>query len=1002
MRLHELAKKHGYNQQDLLAALRAQNFDVKDPLASVDGEIEKWVTDQAKDGWTPLPPDKGKTIKKKKVVVGRPPAPVRPPEEERPDQAGGDSRAQAGSETPPKAPAKPEPAAIEMPLKTPIRNKKSKPAALDKEPAEEAKPIASEAGRRDEPLPAASPPEPTAESQPEKPASTAPTAKPELKPIKRVANPITGGGAVGKVSGEILERLKRTPVHPAKAGKKTGDARSRDDKPRDGRDRDASPRRKPPITGAQPPEDAAAPGKPIVKHRVKTKIRSGQDAEDRDVVEKRAKAAKRPRSNRDDWGMDDLADGGDDYAAAPEEGAAAIDVVAPDILSAETPADRMGAGFKHKRADFKSKRIRNELPASFAEIDNEFTRSIAGGGRRRSSRGGRSRTRTVGRRSRTRRIAQPIPRVPGQEAVVRLGMTIRDISIALGVKLQEILAFMLSRGDMIQVNDIPPEETIVLIAEKFKIPLKWETEDDLEEDLAEEARRQTEDADAGDLAERPPVITFMGHVDHGKTSLLDAIRNTRVVDGEHGGITQHIGAYSVLHNGKRITFLDTPGHEAFSAMRARGANLTDIAVLVVAADDGVMPQTEEAAAHAKNANVPTVIAINKCDLPSANPDRVRQELANRLGLLPEEWGGKVGMINVSAHTRQGIDNLLERILLEAELLELRANPNRPAAGFVVEAQMSEGQGVIATLLVKDGTLRTGDVILSSNGYGKIRFMFDEFGRPIESAGPGMPVRASGLSAVPEAGDKFFILSDILKARAIAEQRERESRAAALAKRQHVTLENLTSHLAGSGKRELSVIVKADVAGSLEVIEKTLRDMATSEVGINIIHAAVGGVNHADVILADASDAIVLGFHVVAESQARSAALSLGVQIRTYHVIYRMIEDMRAALEGLLPPEEKEVVQGHVEIRQVFRSSKIGAIAGCYVSDGLIQRTSRIRLFRNQVMIYEGGIQSLRRVRDDIREVKAGFECGIKIAGYDGIEEGDLIEAFAIEEIARKL
>ncbi|MDR3077365.1 MAG: translation initiation factor IF-2, partial [Planctomycetota bacterium] len=524
----------------------------------------------------------------------------------------------------------------------------------------------------------------------------------------------------------------------------------------------------------------------------------------------------------------------------------------------------------------------------------------------------------------------------------------------------------------------------------------------LEEELAEEERQQSELYETGETVERPPVVTFMGHVDHGKTSLLDAIRNTRVAAGEHGGITQHIGAYSVERNGKRVTFLDTPGHEAFSAMRARGANLTDIAVLVVAADDGVMPQTEEAAAHAKNAGVPVVIAINKCDMPSANPDRVRQELANRLGLLPEEWGGQVGMINVSAHTKQGIDKLVERILLEAEVLELRANPSRPATGHVVEARMSEGQGVVATLLVGDGSLHVGDVILCSNGYGKIRLMFDEFGRPIKTAYPGTPVRLSGLSVMPEAGDKFFILSDLLKARAIAEQRERETRAAAMARRQHVTLENLTSHLAGSGKRELGVIVKADVVGSLEVIEKTLRDMSTSEVGISIIHAAVGGINHADVILADASDAIVLGFHVGAENQARSAAASLGVQIRTYHVIYRIIEDMKAALEGLLPPEEREVVQGHVDIRRVFRSSKVGAIAGCYVVDGQVQRSNRIRLFRDQVMIYEGAIQSLRRVKDDVREVKAGFECGIKIAGYDAIEDGDVIEAFSIEEVARKL
>ncbi|MCL2000773.1 MAG: translation initiation factor IF-2 [Planctomycetes bacterium] len=970
MRLHELAKKHGYNQQDLLTAIQEQGFDVKNPLAGVDGEVEKWVAGKAGDGWIPPPPAKNKTVKKKKVLV-KPPIAVKSADEAVPEPVPADS---------PPAPEATVPAVAAAPEPEPV-SAVAEPVLAEPGPEPDSVPVPVAAEVKNEPPP----------------------------PIKRVGTTVKGTAAVGQASPETIAVLKRMAGRisgsphrdsedrrtPSKGGKKIISA-------------PASPAEPGRISAKVEPvmPDANLSGKTAPKQRVKAKTRLTQDIEEREgqeKQEKRAKASRRSRSKRDDWSFDDIGDGeyDDQEIAAPFDSSntGIIESVSRDILTTDVPEDR-SAGFKHKRADFKSKRIQHELPASFAEIDNEFTRSIASGGRRRSSRN--TQRRVTGRRFRTRRFATPIPRAAGQEAIVHLGMTIRDLSIALGIKLQEILSYMLSQNQMVQVNDIITGENIHLVAEHFNIPLKWESDEDLEEELAQEEQLHEKRSLSANLLERPPVVTFMGHVDHGKTSLLDAIRDTRVVDGEHGGITQHIGAYSVIKNRKHVTFLDTPGHEAFSAMRARGANITDIAVLVVAADDGVMPQTIEAASHAKSAGVPIVIAINKCDLPSANPDKVRQELANRLELLPEEWGGQVGMVEVSAHTRMGLDGLIERILLEAEVLELRADPARPATGFVIEAKRSGSQGVVATLLVSDGTLRVGDVILCSDGYGKIRFMFDEFGRSITEAVPGTPVRMSGLSAVPEAGGKFFILSDLHKARAIAEQRERESRATAMAKRQHVTLENLTSHLAGSGKRELFIVIKADVVGSLEVIGKTLHDLATSEVGINIIHSAVGGVNYADVILADASDAIVLGFNVAVEPQARNAAAGLGVQVRIYHIIYRMIEDMKAALEGLLPPEEKEVVQGHIEIRQVFRSSKLGAIAGCYVSDGQIQRTNRIRLYRNQVVIYDGSIQSLRRVKDDAREVRSGFECGIKIANYDAIEEGDVIEAYSIEEIARKL
>jgi len=667
------------------------------------------------------------------------------------------------------------------------------------------------------------------------------------------------------------------------------------------------------------------------------------------------------------------------------------------IIEEEGPAKHTGQ--KHKRADFKSRALPRVLPAGFADLDTTYTRSVAG--TRAPRRAPRSRQM---RRGRGRRATAQVKheRDPNAIIPVTAGMTVRDLSVALGVKLGEIMGYFLKNGLRMQVNDILPEEDIKLVAQEFKLNIEWKAPQNLEDELELEIQGHADATQDSDLQPRPPVITFLGHVDHGKTSLLDKIRSSRVAAGEAGGITQHIGAYCIEKGDHTITFLDTPGHEAFTAMRARGATLTDIAVLVVAADDGVMPQTEEACSHARNAEVPVVVAINKCDLPNANPDRVRQELANRLELLPEEWGGKTGMINVSAITGAGIDALLERILLESEMLELRANPDRPAEGHVLEAKVSESRGVVVTMLVSDGTLRRGDIVLCSSGYGKVKLMYDEHGRTIEEAGPGRPARIVGLSSVPEAGDRIYVLNDLARARDIAEHRAHEARSAALSRRAHVTLENLQAHLADAQTRELNVIIKADVMGSLEVLQKTLRDISNDEVRINIIHAAVGGINQADVILADASDAVIVGFHVIADQTARLQATSHGVQIKVYHIIYRLIEDMRSALEGMLPPEEREVVQGHLEIRQVFRASRIGNIAGCYVTDGIVTRQSRVRLIRDSVVIYDGQVESLRRVKSDAREVRSGFECGLKIAGYDDIKEGDVIEAYTIEEIARKL
>ncbi len=741
-------------------------------------------------------------------------------------------------------------------------------------------------------------------------------------------------------------------------------------------------------------KEAKAAGKARAKPKKKPTAKDKKTAKAKERRTSEEPIAPEPEKDASPSPLTDIPEG--------EEGAAAETADSEGSLILDEEISTKQTGQKHKRADFKSKVKAHNLPAGFVDIDSAYTRSLTSS--RAPRRSPRARQMRRGRRGRSKRragMAATMQRDPDAVYTITPGMTVRDLSIAIGIKLGEIMGFLMKSGSMFQVNDILPEDEIKLIAEEFGVKIEWKAALDLEAELEENLLQQQETSQKNRVS-RPPIITFLGHVDHGKTSLLDKIRKSRVTAGESGGITQHFGAYCVEKSGHTITFLDTPGHEAFTAMRARGASLTDIAVLVVAADDGVMPQTEEACSHARNAGVPIVVAINKCDIPNANPDRVRQELSTRLELLPEEWGGQIGMVNVSAITGDGIDALLERILLEAEMLELSADPGLPATGHVLEAKVSENRGIVATLLVADGTLHRGDIMLCATGYGKIKLMYDEHGKTVNEVMPGRPARVVGLSSVPDAGDKFYVLDDLAKAKAIAEQRQHASRAASLSRRAHVTLENLQSHLANSQVRELNVIIKADVMGSLEVLQKTLRELSTDEVRIKIIHAAVGGINQADVILADASDAIILGFHVVADQIARLQAASHNVQIKVYHIIYRLIEDMKAALEGMLPPEEKEVIQGQLEIRQVFRASRFGNIAGCYVTDGVVTRTSRVRLIRDSVVIYDGTIASLRRVKDDAREVKSGYECGLKIAGYDDIKEGDIIEAYTIEEIARTL
>jgi translation initiation factor IF-2 len=551
-------------------------------------------------------------------------------------------------------------------------------------------------------------------------------------------------------------------------------------------------------------------------------------------------------------------------------------------------------------------------------------------------------------------------------------------------------------GSMVTINQVLDQETAIIVIEEMG-------------HIGKPAALDTPEAfliDAGETGEiemhaRPPVVTVMGHVDHGKTSLLDTIRRTRVAVGEVGGITQHIGAYHVETEKGVITFLDTPGHEAFTAMRARGAKATDIVVLVVAADDGVMPQTIEAIHHAKAAGVPLVVAINKVDKPDASPERIRQELVAQ-GVTPEEWGGDTQFVEVSAKANTNIDGLLDAILLQAEVLELQAAAEGPAKGLVIEARLDKGKGPVTTLLVQSGTLRRGDMVLAGQAFGRVRAMRDESGKVVNEAGPSIPVEIQGLSDVPRAGEDMMVLPDERKAREIALFRQGKFRDVQLAKKQAAKLESMFGQMGAGEVQQLPIILKADMQGSYEGLAHALAKLSTDEVKVNIIHSAVGAITESDVNLALASKAVLIGFNVRADASARKLAESSGVDIRYYNIIYEAVDEVKAALSGMLAPEKRESVIGSVEIRQVFTISKVGTIAGCYVLDGVIKRNAGVRVLRNNVVIHQGELDSLKRFKDDVKEVKANFECGLSIKNFNDIQEGDLLEVFEVVEIARSL
>lgn len=583
---------------------------------------------------------------------------------------------------------------------------------------------------------------------------------------------------------------------------------------------------------------------------------------------------------------------------------------------------------------------------------------------------------------------------PVRTKVVEIGgqITVKDLAQRLGVSPAQLIKVLIQLGVMAGINQSLDQETAALVAQEFGAEVRLKEIHDISKELED-----TPDPEES-LKPRPPVVTIMGHVDHGKTTLLDAIRQSRIAAGEAGGITQHIGAYQVEVKGKKITFLDTPGHEAFTAMRARGAQVTDIAILVVAADDGVMPQTVEAVNHAKAAGVPIVVAVNKMDKPGANPDRVKQQLSEH-GLLPEEWGGDTIYVPISALRKTGLDDLLEMVLLVAEMKELKANPDRPARGRVIEAELDRARGPVATVLVQKGTLRTGDTVIVGSAFGKVRALMNELGKRIAKAGPSTPVQILGLDEVPTPGDELIVLHDERIARQLAEsRRERQRQEERQTGEPRVTLENLMDKIKEGETRSLNVILKADVQGSLEALRSALLGLSTDETRVNIVHAGVGGITESDVNLADASGAIIIGFNVRPDQTGAKAAERTGVDIRTYQVIYDVLADVKQALQGLLAPRTQEVILGRAEVRQTFHVPKVGTVAGCFVISGRIQRGANVRVLRDSRVIYDGRIESLRRFKDDVREVPEGYECGVGIEKFNDVKEGDVLEAYGTQEV----
>ncbi|MTI30781.1 translation initiation factor IF-2 [Xanthovirga aplysinae] len=678
-------------------------------------------------------------------------------------------------------------------------------------------------------------------------------------------------------------------------------------------------------------------------------------------------------------------------AAAPKTGAGGRGTAKP-FQKKERFKDKSKRGGKpaeKPKAELTDKEIQDQIKATLARL--------SGGGGKGASKASRSKYRKEKRSAIADAREEQILKAQEEAKTLRVTefISANDLANLMEVSVNDVISTCMGLGMFISINQRLDAEAITLIADEFGFDVDFSSTD---EDLVVEEVVDKEE----DLVERAPIVTIMGHVDHGKTSLLDFIRSASVASGEAGGITQHIGAYDVTTStGKRIAFLDTPGHEAFTAMRARGAKVTDVAIIVVAADDDVMPQTREAINHAQVADVPIVIAINKIDKPNANPEKIRESLAKE-NILVEDWGGKYQCQEISAKSGQGIEELLEKVLLESELLELKANPNKKAVGAVIEASLDKGRGYVSTLLVESGTLKVGDTVLAGAHFGKVKALYNHLGRRLEKAGPATPVQMLGLNGAPQAGDKFNVMESDREAREMATKREQLLREQSVRTRKHITLDEIGRRLAIGSFQELNIIIKGDVDGSVEALSDSLLKLSTDEVQINIIHKAVGQITESDVLLASASDAIILGFQVRPSAGARRIAENEEIEIRMYSIIYQAIEELKDAMEGMLAPEVEEVIVGNVEVRDVFKISKVGTVAGCYVTDGYVKRHSKVRLIRDGIVIYNGEINQLKRFKEDVGEVKQGYECGLSIVNFNDIKIGDNVEVYEERETKRKL
>ena len=656
---------------------------------------------------------------------------------------------------------------------------------------------------------------------------------------------------------------------------------------------------------------------------------------------------------------------------------------------------KFNEGGKKKKSDFKPiKPVEIDEDAVQKQIKETYLKMIEGKGKTKGSK-----YRKEKRELNSQKMMEEVEQEQMESNVLKVTefVTVNDLSVMINVPVTKVIEACMNLGLMVSINQRLDAEALVLVAEEFGYKIEFVTAD------IQEAIDSENEADAPeDLVERPPIVTVMGHVDHGKTSLLDHIRKTNVIAGEAGGITQHIGAYNVkLPTGRRITFLDTPGHEAFTAMRARGAKITDLAIIIVAADDAIMPQTIEAINHAQAAGVPMIFAINKIDKPGANPEKIKEQLAN-MNILVEDWGGKYQCQEISAKQGTGVDELLDKVLLEADLLELKANPNKRAIGTVIESSLDKGRGYLATILVQEGTLRVGDVMLSGCYTGRVKAMFNERGQKVTEAGPSTPVSILGLNGAPTAGEKFNVFEDEREAKEIANKREQLLRIQGLRTQKHITLEEIGRRIAIGNFQELNVIIKGDVDGSIEALSDSLIKLSTDEIHVNVIHKAVGAISESDVLLAAASNAIIIGFQVRPSASARKLAEKEEIEIRLYSVIYDAINEVKSGIEGMLAPEEKEEVTATAEVRETFKISKVGTIAGCMVKEGKLTRTAKVRIIRDGIVVYTGTLGSLKRFKDDVKEVAAGYDCGLNIEGYNDIHIGDVVEAYQIVEIKRTL